>query len=119
MDASHLWLHPDDPTSLTDEPPPYPTDHAEIFEQVSGRIIGRWNPRTETVEALSALLDRLFAETQRGPDMHCLPTVDIDPELEPRIYAMDHRGMCLVVSALEPIMHIDRLRRQLDRTDDV
>lgn len=111
MGARRLWLYPDDPLIPPDEPPPNPRHRAEIYEQITGRPIGRWDPRTETIEALHALLDRLFAETEHGPDMDCLPTMPMHADLDSYVYAMDHRGMCLVVDDFKPIAHLDEVLR--------
>ncbi|MGK9168822.1 hypothetical protein KXR53_21080 [Inquilinus limosus] len=114
MGARSLWLYPD-LIIPPDEPSPDPRDHTEIYEQITGRVIGHWNPKAETVEALSALLERLLAETEHGPDMDRLPTIGFLLDLDPYVYVADHRGMCLVVSDLEPIVHVTKLRRQVGK----
>lgn len=111
MAARPYFIAPGSTVTFWEEPPAYPADHTEIFEQVTGRVIAHWNPHWQRVDELDAMLDRLFLQTRHGPDMECLPSAEVPPEVESLVYAMDHEGMCLVADEEERIVHIDVLRR--------
>ena len=64
------------------------------------------------------MLDRLFFQTEHGPDMECLPSAEVPTEFESLVYAMDLQGMCLVANEFERVIHIDELRRQLGQGGD-
>jgi hypothetical protein len=113
MAARPYFLAPGGETELWPEPQPYPADHTEIFEQLSGKVIGYWNPHWQGIRELDAMLDRLFLQTKHGPDMECLPSAEVPSEFEGLVYAMDHEGMCLIADDYERVVHIDVLRRRL------
>lgn len=112
MAARPYFLAPGDRRLAWEEPPPYPRDHTEIFEQVTGRVIAYWNPHWQGIQELDDMLDRLFLQTKHGPDMECLPSAPVPPEFKDLVFAMDHQGMCLVDDDFERVVHIDELRRQ-------
>ena len=112
MAARPYFISSGSPLDTWEEPPAYPRDQTEIFEQVTGRVIGHWNPHWQRISELDAMLDRLFLQTKHGPDMECLPSAPVPPELAGLVYAMDHEGACLVASEFERVVHIDELRRQ-------
>ncbi|MGO4125740.1 hypothetical protein AB4Z01_15165 [Inquilinus sp. YAF38] len=114
MAARPFYIAPGSGVAFWEEPPPYQADHTEIFEQVTGKVVGYWNPHWQRVNELDGMLDRLFLQTKHGPDMECLPSMEVPPELEGLVYAMDHEGMCLIVDDYERIVHVDVLRRRVD-----
>lgn len=91
----------------------YAPGHTEIFEEETGAIIGRYDPKTQPISELIELVHQAI-EDRRRPDWMTLPTCLIPEDLQAHVYAIDHRGFAWSDEDEFPGgVHVDQLRAYL------
>ena len=95
-----------------------PHDPTAIYECITGRVVGHWDPKTQTVEDLTAAIGQAARFCRYGIETEGVPTLPPPDGLEDLIWVLDHRGMCLTYENGIPV-HVDTLlerhaQRRLD-----
>lgn len=95
-----------------------PHDPTDIYECITGRVVGHWNPKLQTVEELMAIISQAARFCRYSIDVDAMPSLPPPDGLEDAVWVLDHRGMCLTYENGTPI-HIDALRERRDRANAV